>query len=394
MCFEIPKLMWPLEWAKKEGFYFFSKEIEKFDSAHVFLKDYGEMIMFSSYSYLGLFQHPEIENSSIEAIRKYSTGTHGARLLAGTLPIHIELEKKISNLKQTDDALVFSSGYMANIGTITSLVGRGDYVLSDKINHASIVDGCRFSNAKHLRFKHNDIENLEKRLKLLDPQKNKLVVADAVFSMDGDIFNLPDAVKVCKKYGALLMIDEAHSLGVIGENGLGIEEYYNLPPDSIDVKMGTLSKTIPSAGGYIASSKKIIELLKHNSRCMVYSGSLAPAQVAAAIKAIDIIQNEKWRIKKLHKNVDFILNKLNNIGFSTLNSKTAIIPIICESNEKSWRMAKHCQENGLFIQGIPSPVVPEGLARLRCIITANHSIEDLKHCVSIIEESGKKENVI
>lgn len=395
MSFKLPKLLWPVEEGKKAGLYFYFKEILEQRGSKVLVKDDGEMLMLASYSYLGLLHHPEIEQAAIDAIKHYSTGSRGSRLLSGTNTLHVKLEQKIAEYYKTQSSIVFSSGYLANITTISALVSRSDYIFCDRLNHRSIFDGCLLSGAKLIRYKHNDPQHLEQCLfNLKDSHTNKLVITDSVFSMDGDIAKLPEISAVCKKYGAYLMVDEAHSMGVLGETGHGIEEHFNLDSDIIDIKMGVLSKTIPSAGGFIAGKSELIELLKHNGGGFVYTGALVPAETGAALKSIEIMEKEKWRLDKLQKNIKFFKEELNKRGFNTFNSQTLIVPILCESNEKAYNMAKRCWHNGLFVHGIPYPVVPRGLARLRCIVTVDHSLEDLQYCIEVIEKAGKAEGII
>lgn len=392
--FQLPEPIWPIAQLKEAGRYFFQEVVEELHGARVLVRGRGEMLMLSSYSYLGLLRHPEIEQAAKEAIERFSTGVHGVQLLAGTTALHVTLQRTIADFKQAEAAAVFSSGYVTNLATIAALVGPEDYVISDKLNHASIVDGCRFSGAEFLRFSHNDMADLEQRLSSLPANTNKLVVADAVFSMDGDIFDLPAAVEICRRYGAYLMIDEAHSLGVLGPNGRGIEEHFGLAADSIDVKMGTLSKTIPSVGGYIAGSNQLITVLKHNGRGFAYSSALPPAQVAAAQAAFTIMSREPWRAQQLSDKTTYFRRALQQMGFNTLQSQTPIVPVMCGANERAWRMAQRCQAQGLFVQGIPAPVVPSGTARLRCIVTADHTLEDLDTALDVIKTAGKAEGVI
>ncbi len=384
MSYVVPEMIWPVAEARRDGRYFFQKEIEESRDGRAWVKSHGEMIMLGSYSYLGLLGHREIGEAAANAIRKYGTGTHGVRLLAGTLPIHAELERKVAEIKGCEAAMVLSSGYLTNLTAITSLVGRGDFVVSDKLNHASLVDGCRLSGAHMVRVKHNDMQDLEDKLKNISTDGNILVVADAVFSMDGDIFNLPRASKICRKYGALLMLDEAHSLGVIGKTGRGIEEHYSLGPDSYDIKMGTLSKAIPSVGGYLAATSEIIDMMRHNGRGFIFSAALPPAQAAAALKALEVLQVETWRVDALHRNAAFFKNLLTEQGLETLGSRTAIVPTVCGSDDEAFKVARGCHEKGIFVQAIPAPVVPVGTARLRCCVTALHTEDDLARCSQVI----------
>jgi len=392
--FKIPKPRWPLEWLKSHDEYYYLEPIKELRNGRVVVDGRGEMIMLSSYSYLGLLGHPKIEQAAKSAIDEFSTGTHGVRPLSGTLTLHNQLEDRIAQFKQADAAVVFSSGYVTNVSTISALLSRGDAIICDKLNHASIVDGCLLSGAKLFRFNHNDMEQLERCLINANIHNNILVVTDAVFSMDGDIINLPAVSKLCRKYRAFLMVDEAHSIGVLGKTGHGIEEHFNLPSDAVDIKMGSLSKTIPSSGGYVAGNKELIFLLKHEARGFVYSASLAPAQTSAALTAFDIIEDEPERISALQRNETYFKNKLLSYGLDLLNTETAIIPIICGENEAAWTLAKLCQDQGLFIQGIPSPVVPQGKARLRCIITASHTQQDIDYSLDVIKKSCQKVGIL
>jgi glycine C-acetyltransferase len=248
--------------------------------------------------------------------------------------------------------------------------------------------------AKFVRFRHNDMDHLERRLREANPDGRKLVVADAVFSMDGDIINLPEMARICQKYDAYLMIDEAHSIGVIGKTGHGIEEHFDMAPDTVDIKMGTLSKTIPSAGGYVAGSAELINFLKHEARAFIFSAAVPPASAGAAIAAFDVIEEEPWRVEKIQSTYQRFAGKLRAAGFDLLFTETAIVPVVCGSTPAAAALAKHCQDNGIFVQAVVSPVVPEGLARLRACVSAAHTIEDLDYCAEVIIEGGRKYGVI
>ncbi len=296
-----------------------------------------EMGMYASYSYLGLIGHPRINQAAKAAIDKFGSGTHGVRSLAGTLTVHRQLEETIAAFKDAEAAVTFSSGYVTNLTVVSTLVGRGDFVISDKLNHASIVDGCLMSGAKFLRFRHNDMDALEQRLKAIPPGSAKLVVTDSVFSMDGDIIEFPRMVALCQQYDAWLMVDEAHSLGVLGQTGRGIEEHFGMP-GTIDIKMGTLSKTIPSVGGYIAGKQELIKFLRHASRAYIFSAALPPAQAAAARAAFEVILDEPWRVEKLRRNTGQFIHGLQERGFDTMNTETAIVPVLCGDDELAYRM--------------------------------------------------------
>lgn len=390
-----PEMLWPIEMYKERDLYFYLEATEDIlPNGRVNVQGRGEMIMLGSYSYLGLIGHPKINAAAKAAVDKYGTGTHGVRLLAGSLVLHNELEARIARFKKTDAAITLSSGYVTNLATISSLLRKGDTVISDKLNHASIVDGCMLAMAAHVRFRHNDIDHLERRLKEANPHGRKLVVADAVFSMDGDIINLPEIVKLCQKYDAYLMIDEAHSLGVLGETGHGIEEHFDLPPDCIDIKMGTLSKTIPSAGGYVAGNQELITFLKHEARGFIFSAAVPPASAAAAKVAFDVIEEEAWRVKKIQDNYNHFADRLRAAGFNLLYTETAIVPVICGSTEKGALLANYCQQRGIFVQAVVAPVVPEGLARLRACVSAAHTMEDIDYCADTIIEGGKHFGIV
>jgi 8-amino-7-oxononanoate synthase len=378
---------------RQAGLYFYNQPISELYGGSRVLVNGREMGMYASYSYLGLIGHPRINQAAKNAVDKYGTGTHGVRSLAGSLPIHFELEETIANFKQTEAAITFSSGYVTNLSVISTLLGRDCHVISDKLNHASIVDGCQMSGAKFIRFKHNDMSALIERMEKIPLSATKLVIADAVFSMDGDIIDLPGISNICKKYHAWLMIDEAHSIGVLGKNGKGIEEYYGME-NSIDIKMGTLSKTIPSVGGYIAGNKDLIQYLRHTSRAYIFSAALPPAQAAAANEAFKVIDDEKWRIQNLTNNTNQFINGLKKRGFDTMFSKTAIVPVLCGMDTTAYMMTKYAQEKNIFVLPVVSPAVPEGLARLRATITAAHELVEIEHAMDIIQEAGIKLGIV
>ncbi|HET90275.1 MAG TPA: aminotransferase class I/II-fold pyridoxal phosphate-dependent enzyme [Chloroflexi bacterium] len=377
---------------QEAGLYFYLRPLEEVNGAWVTTEG-RRMLNFASYSYLDLLGHPTIGAAAQEAVARYGSGTHGVRILAGTLPLHNELEQTIARFKGSEAAIVYSSGYVTNLATVSALVGRHDVVVCDKFNHASIVDGCLLSGAKFARFAHNDMASLEQRLRNIDPEAGKLVIVDAVFSMDGDIINLPEVIRLCRKYDVLLMVDEAHSLGVLGETGHGIEEYFGLQ-DGIDIKMGTLSKTIPSVGGYVTGSLDLITYLKHVARAFVFSAALPPAQVAAAQASFEVMEEEPERVKRLQRNVALFLDGLRARGFDTLNSETPIVPIICGEDERAYQMARLCQNEDIFVLPVVSPAVPVGLARLRANVTAAHSEADIAYALDVFERAGRELGVI
>jgi 8-amino-7-oxononanoate synthase len=374
---------------KSADLYFYNQPITELRGGARVLVNGREMGMYASYSYLGLVGHPKINAAARDAIDRFGTGTHGVRTLAGSLTLHSELEQTISEFKQTEAAITYTSGYATNLTVVSTLVGRGDYVISDKLNHASIVDGCLMSGAKFVRFRHNDMESLEQRLQQIPSESAKMVIADSVFSMDGDIVDFPKMVEICRKYSAWLMIDEAHSVGVLGKSGRGIEEHFNLP-GSIDIKMGTLSKTIPSVGGYVAGKKDLIEYLRHASRAYIFSAALPPAQAAAAKAAFEVILEEPWRVEKLNRNASQFITGLKERGFDTLYTQTAIVPVICGTDEIAFSMTSAAQHQDVFVLPVVSPAVPPGLARLRATVTAAHETDEIEHAMDVIYQAGKQ----
>ena len=378
---------------KQNELYFYNLPISELRGGARVLVGGREMGMYASYSYLGLIGHPRINQAAKEAVDKYGTGTHGVRSLAGSLPVHQELEETIAKFKGTESAITYSSGYVTNLTVVSTLVGRGDYVISDKLNHASIVDGCLMSGAKFLRFFHNDMEALEARLQQIESDAAKLVVVDAVFSMDGDIIDFPGIVGLCKKYHAWLMVDEAHSLGVLGKSGRGIEEYFGIT-DGIDIKMGTLSKTIPSAGGYIAAKTDIADYLRHASRAYIFSAALPPAQAAAANEAFKVILDEPWRVQSLCANTRQFIEGMQARGFDTMQTETAIVPVLCGSDEEAFMMTAASQQRGVFVLPVVSPAVPPGAARLRATITAAHEPAEIEHAMNLMEAAGKEVGIL
>lgn len=373
---------------KDHDYYFYNLPVEELLDGMKVRVNGRVMGMYASYSYLGLVGHPRINEAAKKAVDQWGTGTNGVRTLAGTLTLHNELEETIANFKHTETAITYTSGYVTNLTVISTLMGRGDYVFSDKINHASIVDGCLMSGAEFRRFRHNDMAHLEGLLKNAPADVAKLVIADSVFSMDGDIIDLPAMVNLCKKYNAWLMIDEAHSVGVLGEKGTGIEEYFGMG-DVIDIKMGTLSKTIPSVGGYVAGKKDLIDYLRHGSRAYIFSAALPPAQAAAANEAFKVILDEPWRIERLNENTKQFIGGLKSMGFDTLLTETAIVPVLCGTDEKAFELTKRCQENDVFVLPVVSPAVQEGMSRLRATVTAAHEPSEIERAMDVIYEAGK-----
>ena len=382
-----------VEAVSQGGIYFYNMPITELRGGARVVVNGREMKMFASYSYLGLIGHPRISQAAKNAVDRFGTGTHGVRTLAGTLTLHRELEEMIAYFKGTDDAITFSSGYATNLTTVSTLVGRHDTVFCDKLNHASIVDGCLLSGAKFVRFRHNDVQDLEERLQEAPSKGARLVVSDAVFSMDGDILNLPPVVDLCRRYHAWLMIDEAHSLGVLGETGRGIEEHFHMP-GVIDIKMGTLSKTIPSVGGYIAGAKDLITYLRHQSRAYIFSAALPPAQAAAALEGFRVIEDEPWRVRAVQRNAAHFIQSVRGHGLDTLRTETAIVPVLCGTDDRAFRMTSEAHKQDIFVLPVVSPAVPVGLARLRATVTAAHQPEEIEAASTVFAEAGHKVGIL
>lgn len=377
---------------KDEKRYFYLKSIDGASGARVTI-DGRKMIMFASYNYLGLITHPKIKKAAIDAIEKYGTGAAGVRLLAGTTKVHEKLEATIARFKGAEDAVTYSSGYVTNLAAITTLCQRGDLVVIDKLDHASIIDGCLLSGADHKSYLHNDMESLERILVKSGKYINKLIIFDAVYSMDGDVANLPEISRLAKKYGAKIMADEAHSIGVLGKTGHGIEEHFNLK-GAVDIHMGTLSKTVPSIGGYLAGDKDLINYLKHSSRPFIFSASLPPVAAATAIACLEVIEDEPERIANLQKNIKQFKDGLNSMGYNTMNSTTSIVPILVGEEEDTLKLCKMVNDEGIFICPILFPAIPKGTNRLRSHVLTTHTSEDIDKALDIFERAGKKLGLI
>ncbi len=381
---------------QEKGLYPYFREIISEQDTTVFLKSNPSkpILMLGSNSYLGLTNHPRVKEASINAIRKYGTGCGGSRFLNGTLDIHVELEEALADFTQKEAALLYSTGFMVNQGVISTLVKKNDYVISDKLNHASIIDGCFLSHGKILRYNHNDISDLEKKLIFASNENcNILVVTDGVFSMEGDIANLPDIVRLCQNYNAVLMVDDAHSLGVLGPNGDGTSAHFNLT-NKVDLIMGTFSKSLASVGGFVAADREIINYLKHNSRAHIFSASMPPASAAAALEALKIIKDEPERIQKLWANTARMKDGLKTLRFSIGSTESPIIPVTIGDIEKTFLISKLLEEAGVFVNPVAAPAVPPNRALIRLSIMATHSFEQIDHALTIFEKLGKKFGII
>ncbi len=352
--------------------------------------DGKELINFSSNNYLGLAGDPVLKKAACDAVKKYGCSSTASRLMCGNLALNEKLEKRIAKFKRMEAALVFSSGYMANIGVISALMGRQDVIFADKYNHASLVDGCILSKAKLIRYPHRDMKYLEQILKDAGKYGKRLIVTDSVFSMDGDIAPLPEIVKLAKKYDCIVMIDDAHATGVLGKTGRGSVEYFDIPEEDVDIHMGTFGKALGSFGAYVAGSRKLRELLINKARSFIFTTALPPSVIGSVIAGISILEMDNTRIKTLNKNAGYFRNRLRREGFNILDTKTQIIPLIVGENGKAIQVSKFLMQNGIFALPIRPPTIPINTARVRFSITAVHSKEELGYTIEIIKKAGKK----
>lgn len=368
------------------GLYPYFRVIESAQDPVVFING-REMIMIGSNNYLGLTNHPKVKEAAINAVRKYGTGCAGSRFLNGTLSIHVELEEKLARFIRKEAALVFSTGFQVNLGVISAIAGKDDIVLIDKMDHASIIDGCRLSYGEVNKFRHNDMADLERLLEQ-NNGRGKLIVVDGVFSMEGDVVNLPEVMKLARIYGARVMVDDAHGIGVLGRTGRGTAEYFRLEKE-VDLIMGTYSKSLASIGGFIAGSEDVIHYIKHSARSLIFSASPPPASVAAVSAAIDIIENEPERIERLWATTRKMLEGFKSLGFQIGDSQTPIIPIMVGDNETAFRMAIMLQDEGVFANVAVSPAVPDGKALIRTSYMATHTDEQLDKVLHALEKVGR-----
>jgi 8-amino-7-oxononanoate synthase len=373
------------------GFYPYFRVMESAQDPEVIVGG-KTMIMLGSNNYLGLTNHPKVKEAAIEAIRKYGSGCAGSRFLNGTLDIHVELEEKLAKFFRKDAALTFSTGYMTNLGIISSLAGKDDVVVIDKLDHASIIDACRLSFAEIKKFKHNDMNSLEFVLQECG-DRGKLVVVDGVYSMEGDIAPLPDIVKLCKKYGARLMVDDAHGIGVLGATGRGTAEHFGVEKD-VDIIMGTYSKSLASIGGFAVADEDIIHYMKHHARPLIFSASPPPASVAAVIAALEIIAEEPDRRERLWHNTNKMMKAFKQMGFDTGVAETPIISLMMGEMERAFIMWKNLGEEGVFVNPVVPPAVPQGRCMIRTSYMATHTDAMLDRVLGIFEKTGKKLGMI
>jgi 8-amino-7-oxononanoate synthase len=350
------------------------------------------MLMFGSNSYLGLTSHPAIKEAAKKAIDKYGSGCAGSRFLNGTLDIHIELEDRLAKFTGKEAAVTFSTGFQVNLGVLSCIVGRNDYLLLDEYDHASIIDGSRLSFAKTIKYRHNNMADLEQKLSNLPEEAVKLIAVDGIFSMEGDIANIPQIVELSEKYGANIMIDDAHSLGVIGEKGAGAASHFGLT-DSVDLIMGTFSKSLASLGGFISGDAATIDYLKHNARALIFSASITPASAASALAALTIIENEPHHMDNLWNNTRYAKKLLEENGFDLGPTESPILPIYIRDNAKTFMVTKQLEQNGVFVNPVVSPAVPSDASLIRFSLMATHKFSQIEEAVDKLVNAAQKAGV-
>jgi 8-amino-7-oxononanoate synthase len=377
---------------RKQGWYPYFKVVESEQGPDAVV-DGKKMIMLGSNNYLGLTNHPKVKEAAIRAVKKYGTGCSGSRYLNGTLSLHEEAETRLAKFMRREAALLFSTGYQTNLGTISALVGKGEYVLTDRQDHASIVDGCRMSFGKAMKFRHNDMADLERVLRHLRADTGKLVVVDGVFSMEGSIAPLPEIIRLCQMYQAVLMVDDAHSMGVLGENGRGTAEHFGVE-HAVDIVMGTFSKSFASMGGFIATDTDTIDYIKHHSRPLIFSASMAPATVAAVLASLDIIEQEPERRERVWQNATRWRNGLRELGFNTGQSATPIVPVILGEDMLTFQFWRALFDQGVFTNPAVRQAVAPGSALLRTSVIATHTPEQLDTALEVFWKVGRELQVI
>ncbi|MBP7095508.1 MAG: aminotransferase class I/II-fold pyridoxal phosphate-dependent enzyme [Spirochaetia bacterium] len=373
------------------GFYPFFQPLDETEGTEVTIKG-KKVLMIGSNNYLGLTTHPKVMKAARDALDRYGPSCTGSRFLNGTLQIHLDLEERLARFVGKDDAIVFSTGMQANLGAISAIVGRNDVVITDKDDHASIVDGCRLGMGEIKRFVHGDLAQLERILAKLPDEVGRMVVVDGVFSMGGDIVDLPKLVEICGKYDARIYVDDAHSLGVLG-GGRGTEAHFGLK-DKVDLVMGTFSKSFASLGGFVAGDKDVINYIRHSARSFIFSASLPAPNLAAAAAALEIMETEPEHVERLWENARFMMKGFRELGFNIGNTQTPIIPVIVGEDEKCCRFYLDLKQRGLFVNPVIPPAVPQGQSLLRTSYMATHTREQLERALSIFEASGRKMGVI
>ena len=380
--------------AKAAGIYPYFRAIESDQDTEVLISG-KKVLMFGSNAYLGLTNHPKVKEAAVAATKKYGTGMAASRFLNGTLDIHLELERKLANFMNKDEAVVFSTGFSVNEGVLGCLTGRDEYIIWDERDHASIIEGIRTSFSTKYKFRHNDMDSLEKQLKRCDSRKVKLIIVDGVFSMEGDLANLPEIVKLARKYNANIMVDEAHGLGVLGKkySGRGVCDHFGLL-DDVDLVMGTFSKSLASIGGFVAGSYPVINFLRHNARTNIFSASITPAATAAASAALDVLKSEPERVKRLWELTDYAINQFRERGFELGPTSTPILPLYVRDNDKTFLITKMLFEEGIFVNPVVPPAVSSSDTLIRYSLMATHTYEQVDRSIESITAIFKKLGIL
>lgn len=378
--------------AKAAGVYPYFRPISSEQNTEVIMNG-KPVLMFGSNSYMGLTNHPKVIDAAVEATRKYGTGMAGSPFLNGTIDLHKKLEARIAEYVGKEDAMLYSTGFGTNLGVVSTLTGREDYVILDEQDHASIIEGRRLSFSQYLKYKHNDMESLEAQLKKCDPDKVKLIVTDSVFSMEGDVANLPEIVRLAKEYNATVMVDEAHGIGVFGEGGRGVVNHYGLQND-VDLIMGTFSKSFASLGGFIATDKTITNFLRHHSRAYIFTASITPASTAAANAALDIMISEPERQQHLWDMTHYALDNFRAMGCEIGNTSTPIIPLFIRDDYKTFQVTHDLLEEGVFVNPVVSPAVAPHDTLIRYSLMATHTKEQVERSLEAIRKVFKRYDII
>jgi len=381
-----------LENLKQQGLYRRLRVLEGEQTAHATF-DHRSVVNLSSNNYLGLTTHPKLRQAALDAVQKYGAGSGSVRTIAGTMELHMELERRLATFKKVEAVVVFQSGFTANARTVSAILGKEDAIISDELNHASIIDGARLSRATIKVFPHKDVEAARKIMSELPAGQRKLLITDGVFSMDGDLGVLPDLCKAAEEFGAIMMVDDAHASGVFGANGRGTVDHFDCH-GRVDIQVGTLSKAMGALGGYVAGTKNFIEFLYHRARPFLFSTSHPPAVAAACIAALDVLETEPQWMEKLWENTRFFKGGLQALGFNTGRSESPITPVIVGEAPKAMEMSDRLFQQGVFAQGIGFPTVARGQARLRTIVTSTHTREDLQYALDVFGKVGKELGVV
>lgn len=378
--------------AKAAGVYPYFRQIESDQDTEVLMNG-RKVLMFGSNSYLGLTNHPKIKEAAIAATKKYGTGCAGSRFLNGTLDLHLELERKLAEFVGKEEAIIYSTGFQVNLGVVSCLTGRQDYVIWDELDHASIIEGRRLSFSNSIKFKHNDMNSLEKVLEKCERDKVKLIVVDGVFSMEGDVAPLQDIVALAKKYDAAVMVDEAHSLGVFGPQGQGLCHSLGVT-DDVDLIMGTFSKSFASLGGFIACDSVTANYIRHNSRSYIFSASITPASTAAAMAALEIMKSEPERFEHLWEITRYAIDRFKEIGCEVGHTSTPIIPLFIRDNDKTFLVTKDLFDDGIFVNPVVSPAVAPSDTLIRFSLMATHTKQQIDYAIEKIEKHFKRLGII